>query len=502
MPQPPSGTVTFLFSDIEGSTRLWESVPDAMRSALERHDALVRAAIEEHGGYVVKTTGDGAYAAFGRTGDALTATVAIQEALAGESWPEGATIRVRIGVYTGEASERDGDYFGPAVNRAARLMAVAHGGQAVCSQATATLAGDAVALRSLGEHRLRDLAAAEHVFQIGEGVFASLRSLDAFSTNLPLQVSSFLGREEDLRAITKAIDEARLVTITGVGGVGKTRLALQVAAEVLPGYEDGAWLCELAAAQSPDELEGVVSAALGVPLRSGHSLSESIVEFLRMKRLLLVLDNCEHVLDAAAELAERCLAGSPGLRILATSREGLAIAGEQVRPLRSLPTPDAAAAIDAIAATDSVALFVERRERHGPILRSTPRTPRQSARSAAGLTVSRSRSSSRRRGSRRWDRSRLLGGSMSGFVCSQGAAAGPSNVTRRCGRRSNGRTRCWLSGNNRFSIGSACSRARSMRAPRKRSQRAATSRRGTCSTRSASSSRSQCLSPNRYSTAP
>jgi predicted ATPase/class 3 adenylate cyclase len=360
MPQPPSGTVTFLFSDIEGSTKLWDSVPDAMRSALERHDELVRTAIETHGGYVVKTTGDGVHAAFGRAGDALLAAVAMQESLAGESWPEDATIRVRIGVHTGEVAERDGDYFGTAVNRAARLMAVAHGGQSVCSHSTAALAGDAVLLQSMGEHRLRDLAAAEQVFQVGEGVFPPLRSLDAYPTNLPLQVSSFFGRDEDVQAITKALDEARLVTITGVGGVGKTRLALQVAAELLPGYEDGAWLCELAAAQDPDELEGVVSAALGAPLRSGSSLGESIVEFLRMKRLLLVLDNCEHLLDAAAELAERCLAGSPGLRILATSREGLAIAGEQVRPLRSLPTPDAAAAIDAISASDSVGLFVER----------------------------------------------------------------------------------------------------------------------------------------------
>jgi predicted ATPase len=253
-------------------------------------------------------------------------------------------------------------------------MAVGHGGQVLISQATASLIDGSlppgVELRDLGQHRLRDLARPERIHQVTHPElavdFPALRSLDAYPTNLPLQVSSFFGREEDLATLTKVLGESRLVTITGVGGVGKTRVALQVAAEVLPSYEDGAWFCELALLADPDELEPVVAAALGVAPRNGLSLSESIVEFLRMKRLLLVLDNCEHVLDAAAGFVESALAASPGLRVLATSREGLAIAGEQVRPLRPLPTPGAAAEVEVIATTDSVAMFTERAQAARP----------------------------------------------------------------------------------------------------------------------------------------
>jgi predicted ATPase/class 3 adenylate cyclase len=356
MPQPPSGTVTFLFSDIEGSTQLWESVPESMRSALERHDALVRAAIEGHGGYVVKTTGDGAHAAFGRAGDALAAAVAMQEALSGEPWPEGATVRVRIGLHTGETSERDGDYFGPAVNRAARLMAVAHGGQVVCSQQTAGLAGDVASLRSLGEHRLRDLGAAELVFQVGDGVFPPLRSVDAVPTNLPTVRTELIGRTDDVTPLMELVERERLVTLTGVGGVGKTRLALGVAAALAAGFSDGCWLVELAPVADGDEVLKTVAAAIRAPTTT----AEALVDYLADRRVLIVLDNCEHVLDAAADLVDAIAVAAADVHVLVTSREPLGLDGEQVRRVQSLALPTAGAAPAEAEATAAVRLFAER----------------------------------------------------------------------------------------------------------------------------------------------
>jgi len=352
----PSGTVTFLFTDIEGSTRLWEAAPDAMRAALERHDRLLRRAIDAHRGHIFATGGDGFAAAFARAGDALDAAIDAQAALAAEPWPADIAIRVRMAVHTGEAAERDGDYFGPAVNRAARLMAVAHGGQVLCSHVTAAVAGDAVTLIDLGEHRLRDLSMPLQVFQVGDTPFPPLRSLEASPGNLPSLVSSFVGRDHEIAALTKALGAHRLVTITGVGGVGKTRLALQVAADLAPGYPDGAWLCELAAATSGPEMAQVVAASLGVTQRPQMTMGQSVVDFLRPRHLLVILDNCEHLLDAAADLARSILQGAPSVRILATSREGLAIDGEHLWPLRSLAvTSDTGGK-----GSDAVTLFAER----------------------------------------------------------------------------------------------------------------------------------------------
>ncbi len=344
MSELPTGTVTFLFTDLEGSTRLWEEHPEAMKSALARHDEILRDAIATHDGHVVKMTGDGAHAAFRDAPSALLAARAAQVALAAEGWGSTGPLRVRIGLHTGPAEARDGDYFGTAVNRAARLMSAAHGGQVVVSLTTEELLRDAMPegceLSDLGEHRLRDLARGERVFQLcADGLvaeFPPLRSLDAFAGNLPTQLTSFVGRQEELETVASMVRDARLVTLTGVGGVGKTRLALQAAAEVLPEFPDGAWFCELAAANDPDAMIEVVAATLGVQPRAGTTLDGSIVEFLRTKQLLLVLDNCEHLLDAAATFAERVLRACDGVRVLATSREGLAVEGEQVRPLRSL----------------------------------------------------------------------------------------------------------------------------------------------------------------------
>jgi len=364
----PTGTVTFLFTDLEGSTRLWEQHPEAMRDALARHDEILRTAVETHDGHVVKTTGDGLHAAFATAHDAVLAATDAQRSLVATEWLVPQPIRVRMGVHTGEADVRDGDYYGTAVNRAARISSVAHGGQLVCSHATEELARDGlpgdITLRDLGTHQLRDLARPEHIFQIdADGLahdFPPLRSLDAFPGNLPSRPTSFVGRDAELTKVATALERSPIVTITGVGGVGKTRLALQVAAEIVPHYPDGAWLCELAAADSRTALMQVVAASLGLPLRPGVDPVDSVVEFLKGKQLLLVLDNCEHLIEAAGVLAEGVIRGCPAVRIVATSREGLAVDGEQVIPLRSLAVPEDSADAAAIAGSAAVGLFLER----------------------------------------------------------------------------------------------------------------------------------------------
>jgi predicted ATPase/class 3 adenylate cyclase len=364
----PSGTVTFLFTDIEGSTRLWEIVPSAMATAIERHDQLLRSAVESHGGYVFLTGGDGFAVAFARAGDAIAAAVDAQLALAGEPWPPEVAIRVRMGLHTGEVNERHGDYFGSAVNRTARLIALARGGQVVASAATADVVADTlppeVKLVDLGEHLLRDLSRREHVFQVeapGLGSeFPPLRSPDVLPGNLPVQPTSFVGRSDEVREVIEALGRAHLVTVTGVGGVGKTRLAMQVAAEMLTTFADGAWMCELAVAGDADTLAQVVASTLGVAQRAGRSLERSIVEFLRPSHRLLVLDNCEHLLDASGRLAAAILAECHQVRVLTTSREALAVAGEQAWPLRSLHVPEPGGGLETVAASASVRLFCER----------------------------------------------------------------------------------------------------------------------------------------------
>ena len=308
--QLPSGTVTFLFTDIAGSTRLWQDHPDAMQGALARHDAILRTAIEDRGGYVVKTTGDGFHAAFAAAPDAIDAAIAGQLAMTQQEWGATGPFLVRMGVHTCEAEGRGGDYYGSGVNRAARLMGVAHGGQIVVSLASSALMREQQCeLLDLGEHRLRDLAQPEHLFQVvAPGLpteFPPLRSLDAFPGNLPAQMTSFVGRRRDVEKVSELLSSSRLVTMIGVGGVGKTRLAVQIAAEVVPGFIDGAWLCELAAAPDAESAFQLVAAALGVRQRPEVSLPVSIREFLRVKRMLIVLDNCEHLLDTAGRRGRR-----------------------------------------------------------------------------------------------------------------------------------------------------------------------------------------------------
>ena len=330
--------MTFLFTDVEGSTRLWEAHPDLMPAVLAQHDALLRAAVEAGGGTVVKSTGDGTLAAFADATAAVQVACEAQRSLSTTGWAVD-PFRVRMGLHTGVADERDGDYFGSTLNRAARLMAVGHGGQVLVSDATQAL-DTAHAFIDLGVHALRDLSRPQHVFQLFiDGLrsdFPALRSLDTAPTNLPPQLTSFVGRVDEVAMLADLVRGHRLVTVTGVGGVGKTRIALQVAAELLGEFVDGAWICELAAAQDAESLLQVVTVTLGAARSAGNSGTETVTAFLRSKVALLILDNCEHLLDCAAELADAVLEWCPHVRVLATSREVLGIGGEQVFGLRSL----------------------------------------------------------------------------------------------------------------------------------------------------------------------
>jgi predicted ATPase/class 3 adenylate cyclase len=345
----PTGTVTFLFTDIEGSTRLWEQHPDAMRLALARHDSLLRAAVEAHDGSVFKTMGDQFCVAFATAPDGAAAALSAQRALSAEPWAEVGTVRVRMALHTGAVEHRDDDYFGPPLNRVARLLDAGHGGQILISQGTADLVREALpetaALRDLGTHRLKDLAEPEHLFQLVvasmPGDFPPLRSLEAFAHNLPRQLTRFIGREREMAEVKRLLGEAALLTLTGSGGCGKTRLALQVAADLLEEYPDGVWLVELAALADPALVPQTVASALGVREEPGRPLLETLVQALKPKELLLVLDNCEHLLSACAQMADVVLRSCPRLRMLASSREGLGIAGEQTYrvPSLSLPKP-------------------------------------------------------------------------------------------------------------------------------------------------------------------
>jgi predicted ATPase/class 3 adenylate cyclase len=364
----PTGTVTFLFTDLEVSTRLWEEHPETMRNALARHDSLLRAAVDGHHGRVVKARGDGVHAVFASAHDALDAAVAAQRALCLEPWGETGPLQVRMGVHTGEADQREGDYFGTAVNRAARLVAAAHGGQVVVSQATEAILRDAlpgdVGLVDLGVHGLRDLSRPEQIFQVAApglpAEFARLRSLDVLPGNLPRQVTTFVGREREIETLGELVRDRPVVTLTGVGGVGKTRLAVQVAAEVVPDFPDGAWLCELAPVGDPGAVWESVAASLGVQPFPGRALDEAVLEYLGPKRLLMVLDNCEHLLDAVARVVDAVAQRCRRVAILATSREGLALAGEQIIAVPSLGLPAADADRDALARADAVRLFCDR----------------------------------------------------------------------------------------------------------------------------------------------
>ena len=349
----PSGVVTFLFTDVEGSTRRWEADAQAMRAALAAHDKVLRDAIEAHGGWLFKHTGDGVCAAFASPKAAVDAAVDAQRAL---------ELPVRMGIATGETELRDGDYFGTVLNRAARVMAAGHGGQILVADSTAVLVSG-LDLVDLGSRRLRDLPNPITVFQLqAPGLrtdFPPLRTLDPTPGNLRPAITSLIGRDSEVSNIQAAVRSHRLVTLTGVGGVGKTRLALEVAGQLADEFPDGVFVFELAAVADPAAVPDAVAAVLGITQQPGKSVAESVAAALEGRVRLLVLDNCEHVLDAAADLVEAILAQSATVKVLATSREGLGVGDEQVWPVPSL---DLSGGIDSAA----VNLFIERAQSVAP----------------------------------------------------------------------------------------------------------------------------------------
>jgi len=388
---PVTSIGTFLLTDIEGSTHLWEEHPESMPTALAAHDEVLRAAVEDLGGMVIKTTGDGFLARFDEPAVAINAAIAAQRELARLNRTPGREIRVRMALHSGTAQARDGDYFGPALNRVARLLAIGHGGQVLLSAVTVSLAGDNIAVDAemleLGDHRLRDLDQPEHVFQVtAPGLqrdFPPLRSVGSVQTNLPSQATSFVGRERELEEVRRILSRHRLVTLIGTGGTGKTRLMLEAAARTDPLPRDGVWLTELAPVADPAVMSREVGRALGVRDQPGAPATDSLIDFLRYKELLLLLDNCEHVIGAAAELADRILGACPFVTVLASSREALGVAGEAVFQVPSLTVPatlerprhhdpDAAAWFEEIAATGAVHLFVDRATAVQPSFTLTP----------------------------------------------------------------------------------------------------------------------------------
>jgi len=382
---PGTATATFLMTDIVGSTRLWEQEHAAMTAALAAHDAILHDAVVSRGGLVIKTTGDGLLARFDDAAQAVGAANDGQLAVAARHWELGRPLRVRMAVHSGGAQSRDGDYFGPALNRVARLLALGHGGQVLLSGVAAVLAGDrlgpALGLRDLGEHRLRDLDQPEHVYQLtAPGLqpdFPPLRSAGAGQTNLPVQLTSFVGRQRELASITALLGAGRLVTLIGTGGTGKSRLMLQVASGMAGRHRDGAWFVELAPISDPTLVAQEVARALGVRDEPGRPLEATLVDYLRFKDALLLVDNCEHLISPVADLLHQLLSACPSIVLLASSREALGIDGEAVFQVPSLSVPPpldelvaghvegpgtaaGAGRLDAVMATEAGRLFVER----------------------------------------------------------------------------------------------------------------------------------------------
>jgi predicted ATPase/class 3 adenylate cyclase len=367
----PSGTVTFLFTDIEGSTRLWQEKTDAMSIAHARHNEILRTAIESNRGYVFQIIGDAFCAAFHTAGDALRAAARSQMELFHENWGE-AVIKVRMGIHTGEAELQErGDYRGfLTMSRLQRLMSAAHGGQTLLSLAAQELLQNnlpnGISLRDMGARRLKDWNQPEQIYQlIVEGLpseFPPLRTLDASRHNLPAPTTSFIGREKEKAEIEQALGTHRLVTLTGSGGTGKTRLSLQVAADLLDQFPDGVWFVELAPLTNPSLIPQTILAAMEASEQQDKTPTQALVERVRGKRLLLVLDNCEHLIEAVARLAETLLGSAPELKVMASSREALGVSGEMAWHVPSMSLPDVKSPVqlEELTRYESIRLFTER----------------------------------------------------------------------------------------------------------------------------------------------
>jgi predicted ATPase/class 3 adenylate cyclase len=378
-----TGTLTFLFTDLEGSTRLWERFPKAMKDALERHDAILRGAVASSNGKMVKGIGDGFMAVFLSAREAVSACLAAQHELTEEPWGETGPLRVRMGVHAGEAEARGDDYYGPTLNRAARIMAVAHGGQVLLSTAAASLVmdqlPDAATLRDLGEHRLKDLGRPEHVYQLVHPLLANdfprLATLNDRPNNLPIQASTFIGRENESEEIRKCLedDKVRLLTLTGPGGMGKTQLALRAAADQIDRFDDGAFFVDLSSMRDTQSVLAAIARAIGLKEASDQSLLDELTSQLHERSVLLLLDNFEQV-TVAAPTAVQLLRDCPGLKHLVTSREALHVSGEHLFPVPPLRLPESALrhpSAEQIARCEAVELFVERARAIRPDFRLT-----------------------------------------------------------------------------------------------------------------------------------
>lgn len=376
----PAGIVTFLFTDIEGSTQHWEQNPEAMQMALSRHDTILLQAIQQHGGNAFKRVGDAFQAVFQHASDALNAALAAQRALHTEPWVS-TPLKVRMALHTGEAEPRAGDYLTPLLNRLARILAAGHGGQTLLSAATFELVKEhlppSIELRDMGERRLRDIIRSEHIYQLLApdlpSQFPPLKTLDSFRTNLPAPLTSFIGREKEIVEIKHLMARSRLVTLTGVGGAGKTRLSLQIAADLLDSFLDGVWFVEFASLTDASLVPQITSVALDLYESTDLHPIERLKGYLREKKVLLIIDNCEHLLDALASMIVTLLQTCPNLSILATSRELLDVPGEipyQVPPL-SFPETQDSLSTEAVVQFESVRLFVERAQTAMPFFTLT-----------------------------------------------------------------------------------------------------------------------------------
>jgi len=366
----PSGTVTFLFTDLEGSTKLWEQYPEAMQSGIARLEALSRHAIESHRGYVVKAMGDGFMASFADAQDAVRAAIVLQLNAQSESWVGLPALRIRAAIHTGVVEERAGDYYGSPVNRTARLMGVGYGGQILLSETAYDLVRDSVVgdivFRDLGQHRLRDMVRPERIFQANApdllSDFPPLKTLDVLPNNLPNLLTTFVGREHEKEKIKAILNNSRLLTLTGAGGTGKTRLSIEAAADSLEQFPDGVWLVEYAAVTDATLVAQTIATTLHLREERPRPILATLQDYLANKNVLLILDNCEHLVLAIAQAADVLLRTCAQLKILASSREPLGIPGEKTLRVPSLAVPsrDEMPALDQLTQFEAIKLFVDR----------------------------------------------------------------------------------------------------------------------------------------------